>query len=60
MIVDDVVLVLADNIHCRKHIESVVYPALHILEVNLLPNLSPRRRMHIIGKYFAGSISLEV
>ena len=39
VIVDDVVLVLADDIHCGKNIERVIHPALNILEVDLLSNL---------------------
>ena len=39
VIVDDVVLILADDIHCRKNIERVIHSALNILEVNLLSNL---------------------
>jgi hypothetical protein len=38
-VVDDVVLVLVDDVHCGEHVEGVVHAALHIFEVYLLPDL---------------------
>ena len=39
VVVDDVVFVLVDNFHCRKHVQSIINASLHILEINLLPDL---------------------
>jgi hypothetical protein len=39
VVVDDVVLVLADDIHGTQDIERVVDSSLHILEVNFLSGL---------------------
>ena len=49
VIVDDVVLVLADDIHCGENIERVIHPALNILEVDLLSNLQAKNVKE--GKY---------
>lgn len=48
VIVDDVVLVLADDIHCGENIERVIHPALNILEVDLLSDLQAK---NVKGKY---------
>ena len=39
VVVDYVVLVLADDVHGREDIQSVVHSALHVFEVNLVANL---------------------
>lgn len=40
MVVNDVVLVLLDNLHCGEHVQRVIYPSLHIFKVDLLANLA--------------------
>lgn len=41
VVVDDVVLVLANDSHSREDVECVVDTSLHVLEVDLLPDLIP-------------------
>lgn len=43
IVVDNVVLVLANDIHGGEHIERVVHSALHVLEIDFLTNLSDER-----------------
>ena len=52
VIVDDVVLVLADDIHCGENIERVIHPALNILEVDLLSDLQAK---NVKGKHLWSS-----
>ena len=40
VIVDDVVLVLADDIHRTQHVESIIDAPLYVFEVNFLSSLS--------------------
>ena len=42
VIVDDVVLVLADDIHRTQHVESIIDAPLYVFEVNFLSSLSKK------------------
>lgn len=54
VVVDYVVLVLADYVHSAEHIKCVIYASLHVFEVHFLANLA---EIFVHVEYFVCNLS---
>lgn len=55
VVVDNVVFVLSDDVHCTQDVERVIDPALDIFKIHLLTNLKCEKTLGLRRKTFCTS-----